>query len=113
MFQNKDVLHLINVHIFYYYAQLENAHPQNVLKTLIFVMLCTRPNIAFSVSCLAQYFSAPRALQWEQGLRCFGYLVGTCNFGILLSAVAWKNWLHFLTEIGLVTLSPDVQLAAM
>ena len=49
-------------------------------------MVCTRPDIAFAVSCLTQYFSAPRALHWEQALRCLGYLVGTSEYGILLGA---------------------------
>ena len=78
-----------------YYSQLEAAQPQPVLEevpyrelvgALIFVMVCTRPDIAFAVACLTQYFSAPRALHWEQALRCLGYLVGTSSFGILLGA---------------------------
>ena len=78
-----------------YYSQLETAHPQPILEevpyrelvgALIFVMVCTRPDVAFAVACLTQYFSAPRALHWEQALRCLGYLVGTSLFGILLGA---------------------------
>ena len=78
-----------------YSTQLDDAHAQPVLSelpyrelvgALIFVIVCTRPDIAFSGSCLTQYFSAPWALHWEQALRCLGYLVGTCNFGILLGA---------------------------
>ena len=78
-----------------YYAQLAIAidHPivtelpyRELVGSLIFVMVCTRPDIAFAVSCLTQYFSAPRALHWEQALRCLGYLVGTSEYGVLLGA---------------------------
>ena len=31
-------------------------------------------------------FSAPRALHWEQALRCLGYLMSTATYGIRLGA---------------------------
>ena len=59
---------------------------KELVGALIFVMVCTRPDIAFSVACLTQYFSAPRALHWEQALRCLGYWMSTANYGIRLDA---------------------------
>ena len=50
----------------YYYTQLNDAVSQPVITelpyrelvgALIFIMVCTRPDIAFAVSCLTQYFS--------------------------------------------------------
>ena len=64
-----------------FYSQLEKSINtpivtempyKELVGALIFVMVCTRPDIAFSVACLTQYFSAPRALHWEQALRCLG-----------------------------------------
>ena len=80
-----------------FYLLLETAiHTQVITEmpykelvgALIFVMVCTRPDIAFLVACLTQYFSAPRALHWEQTLRCLGYLmsIATANYGIRLGA---------------------------
>ena len=78
-----------------YYVQLFTAIDQPVITelpyrelvgALIFVMVCTRPDITFAESCLTQYFSAPRALRWEQALRCLGYLMGKSEYGILLGA---------------------------
>ena len=78
-----------------FYSQLEKSINtpivtempyKELVGALIFVMVCTRPDIAFSVACLTQYFSAPRALHWEQALRCLGYLMSTATFGIRLGA---------------------------
>ena len=60
-----------------YYLQLASAidqpivtelHDRELVGTLIFVRVCTRPDIAFALSCLTHYFAAPRALHWEQAL---------------------------------------------
>jgi hypothetical protein len=94
-FNIPDNLHPITPIRLDYYSQLDLAQSQPVITelpykelvgALIFVMVCTRPDIAFAVACLTQYFSAPRALHWEQALRCLGYLVKTSSYGILLGA---------------------------
>ena len=76
------------------YKQLELSQSEPVVQdfpyrelvgALLFIMVCTRPDIAFAVSCLSQYFSSPRALHWETALRCLAYLKQTSSFGLVFS----------------------------
>ena len=77
-----------------YYKQLELSQSEPIVQdfpyrelvgALLFIMVCTRPDIAFAVSCLSQYFSSPRALHWETALRCLAYLKQTSSFGLVFS----------------------------
>ena len=47
-------------------------------------MVCTRPDVAFCVSCLTSYFSAPKQVHWDTAMRCLGYLKATENLGLIL-----------------------------
>ena len=78
-----------------FYKQLELCQSEPIIQdfpyrelvgALIFVMVCTRPDIAFAVNCLTQYFSSPRALHWETALRCLAYLRQTSSFGLIFSS---------------------------
>ena len=51
---------------------------------LIYVMVCTRPDIAFCVSSLTTYFSSPKKIYWETALHCLGYLAATDTHGLTL-----------------------------
>ena len=62
-----------------FYTSLESSANEPVILdfpykelvgALIFVMVCTRPDISFAVNCLTQYFSSPKALHWESAIRC-------------------------------------------
>ena len=87
-----------------YYKKLEAAQHQPIVEdfpykelvgALIFVMTCTRPDIAFAVCCLTQYFSAPRAIHWEQALRCLGYLAATSSYGLILGKGGGEDLVAF------------------
>ena len=76
-----------------YYEKLNNSVNDNVLVdvpykelvgSLIYVMVCTRPDVAFCVSCLTSYFSAPKQVHWDTAMRCLGYLKATENLGLIL-----------------------------
>ena len=54
------------------------------MGALIFVMVSTRPDIAFAISCLTTHFSSPKSLHWETANRCLGYLCATSTFGLIL-----------------------------
>ena len=78
-----------------YYSQLELQLNEPVLDdvpykelvgSLIFCMVCTRPDVAFTVSCLTSYFSSPRRIHWETAIRCLGYLFATKDLGLILGA---------------------------
>ena len=78
---------------YYSYEKLHNSVNDNVLVdvpykelvgSLIYVMVCTRPDVAFCVSCLTSYFSAPKQVHWDTAMRCLGYLKATENLGLIL-----------------------------
>ena len=65
-----------------YYKRVQSSDDDSVLVdvpykelvgSLIYVMVCTKPDIAFSVSCLTTYFSAPKQIHWDTAIRCLSY----------------------------------------
>jgi hypothetical protein len=54
----------------------------SVVGSLMYVMVCTRPNIAHSVGVLSRYMSKPRKEHWITVKRVFRYLHGTTDYGI-------------------------------
>ena len=78
-----------------YYSQLElqlnepildNVPYKEPVGSLIFCMVCTRPDVAFTVSCLTSYVSSLRRVHWETAMRCLGYLFSTKDLGLILGA---------------------------
>ena len=76
-----------------YYTQLKSQLSEPVLEdvpykelvgSLIFCMVCTRPNVAFTISCLTSHFSLPRRVHWDTAIRCLGYLFATKDLGLIL-----------------------------
>ena len=71
----------------YYCTRLEaSIHGQvlvdfpykELVGALISIMVCTRPDIAFTVSCLTAYFSSSRAIHLRnlQATSTFGLILG-------------------------------------
>ena len=65
-----------------YYVKIQASIDDQVLTdlpfkelvgSLIYVMVCTRSDIAFCLSCLTTYFSLPKQIHWETALSCLGY----------------------------------------
>jgi len=52
---------------------LQHQPYKELVGALIFVMVSTRPDIAFAVSCLTTHFSSPKSLHWETANTCLGY----------------------------------------
>lgn len=48
--------------------------------SLMWAMICSRPDIAYSVSTVAQFMSNPGVAHWTQVKRIFRYLAGTKDF---------------------------------
>ena len=63
---------------------LTDSPYKELVGSLIYGMVCTRPDIAFCVSCLTTYFSSPKQIHWETALRCLGYLAATGTYGLIL-----------------------------
>ena len=66
----------------------------------MYLMSCTRPDIAYSISKLSSYTSNPRAKHWQGIMRVLKYLRFTCDYGlhytrysIVLEGYSDANWL--------------------
>jgi hypothetical protein len=59
---------------------------QTLIGKLLFLSICTRPDISYTVNFLAQRSSAPRKSDFEAVKRVFRYLKGTETLGIIYRA---------------------------
>ena len=55
---------------------------QNLIGTLMYAMLATRPDIAFAVGALSKFSSNPGYAHWDQAVHTLWYLVGTKDYGL-------------------------------
>ncbi|GJR05033.1 zinc finger, CCHC-type containing protein [Tanacetum coccineum] len=55
------------------------------IECLMYVMISTRPDIAFAIGKLSRYTSNPSALYWQALGRVFQYLKGTMGYGLTYS----------------------------
>ena len=53
-----------------------------VIGSLMFLMSCTRPDIAYAVNRLSSYTSSLRAMHWEGITRVLKYLRFTHDYGL-------------------------------
>ena len=60
-------------------SQVEYAR---VIGSLMYLMSCTRPDIAFTVSCLSRFMSNPGADHWKAIVRVLRYLRYTRDYGL-------------------------------
>eukprot|EP00253_Pinus_taeda_P005362 PITA_05362 len=54
----------------------------SAVGSLMYVMVCTRPNIAHAVELLNRFMSKPGKDQWIAVKRVFRYLCGTSDYGL-------------------------------
>ena len=52
---------------------------------LMYVMDCTRPNLAYAVSTVSKYMANPGREHWNAVKWIFRYLNGTAGYGILFA----------------------------
>jgi len=55
---------------------------QNLIGTLMYAMLATRPDIAFAVGALSKFSSNPGYAHWDQAVHTLRYLVGTKDYAL-------------------------------
>jgi hypothetical protein len=56
----------------------------SLVGALLYLAVCTRPDISFSVGILSKFVSKPGKVHWDAAVNLLGYLKGTANMGILL-----------------------------
>ena len=72
-------------------AQIEYA---STISSLIYVMHCNRPDIAFTLCKLSRSTSNPSKDQWKEITKVLGYLKKTMNLGLF-----YNNLLLYLKVI--------------
>uniref|UniRef100_A0A2N9EDW1 Retrovirus-related Pol polyprotein from transposon TNT 1-94-like beta-barrel domain-containing protein n=1 Tax=Fagus sylvatica TaxID=28930 RepID=A0A2N9EDW1_FAGSY len=85
----------------HYIEKLEFA---SAIRSMMYVMHCTRPDIAFAVNRLSRYTSNPNAEHWKAIARVLGYLKKTKDLGLyysgyptVLEGYSDANW---VTSVG-------------
>ena len=71
----------------------------------MYLMSCTRPDIAYAVSKLSRYTSNPGAEHWQGIIRVLKYLQFTCNYGLhytrypsVLEGYSDTNWISDIKD---------------
>ena len=55
---------------------------RSIVGCLVYAMICTRPDIAFAVGTVSQYFEDPDGKHWSVVKRIMRYLHGTSTHGV-------------------------------
>ncbi len=61
---------------------MEQQQYQSLVGSLMYLSVCTRPDIAYAVSYLARFCSKPNRSHWTAAKRVLRYLKGTTDYGI-------------------------------
>ena len=71
-------------------ADMHNVPYKEAVGSLMYVMTCTRPDIATAVSCVSAFMHNPGREHWNAVKRIFQYLKYTMNYG--LKYTPQDNW---------------------
>lgn len=55
----------------------------NAVGSLVYLMICTQPDLAYAMSLVSRYMGKPGRLHWEAMKWIFRYLKGTSEVGLL------------------------------
>ncbi|KAL0300058.1 UNVERIFIED_CONTAM: Retrovirus-related Pol polyprotein from transposon TNT 1-94 [Sesamum angustifolium] len=67
---------------------MKNIPYSNAIGSIMFLMVCTRPDIAYSISCLSRYMSNAGLPHWEALKWLLRFLNGSANRGLMFSKCA-------------------------
>ena len=55
----------------------------SVIGSLMYAMVCTRPDLAYAVSMVSRFLNQPQKEHWKTVKRIFRYLKGTADIGLI------------------------------
>lgn len=64
---------------------LHNISYAEAIDSLMYVMVCTRPDLTYAISVLSQFMMEPRQEHWNAIKGVFRYIKGTLNYGLEFS----------------------------
>lgn len=67
--------------------EIKDIPYQAAVGSLMWAMVCTRPDISYAVSSVAQFMSNPELIHWKAVKRIFRYLKVTLDFGLVFTRV--------------------------
>lgn len=70
---------------------IKKVEYREAVGSLMFLMIATRPELAYSVSVVSRYLDSYSNFAWEMVKRIFRYISGTKDFGIVLGASEGEN----------------------
>ncbi|KAL0304083.1 UNVERIFIED_CONTAM: Retrovirus-related Pol polyprotein from transposon TNT 1-94 [Sesamum radiatum] len=70
---------------------MEKVPYSNAIGSVMYLMVCTRPDIAYAVSCLSRYMSNAGPPHWEALKWLLRYLSGSANTGTCISLPARRR----------------------
>ena len=70
---------------------------------LVYLTVCTRPDIAFAVSVLSKFLSNPTEVHWKAAMRVVAYLRDTLDYGLSLGGKGHTLSKLLWTLIGKIT----------
>ena len=77
-------------------AEMEHYPYRQVVGKLMYLAVCTRPDISQAVSELGRFNSNPGLKHWESAVRVLRYLSGTTGVGLLFKRGASKDLWGFV-----------------
>jgi hypothetical protein len=82
-------------------SQLRGADQSQYLqavRSLMYLMVSTRPDLAYAVGVISRYSPDPRSIHWAAVKRTIRYLAGTLDFGIVLGGHRNAPFLEVWTD---------------
>jgi hypothetical protein len=71
---------------------------QQLVGSLMWAAVTTRPDLAYTVSCLSWLCANPTEVAWQAGMRALRYLLGTRTHGIVLGGKTRGEWLEAYSD---------------
>ncbi|KAL2612826.1 hypothetical protein R1flu_024518 [Riccia fluitans] len=59
---------------------------ESAVGSLMYLMVCTRPDIAYALGKVSKYMANPRKVHWEVVKWILQYIKGTMGYGLLFDA---------------------------